>query len=164
MNEKEKATKVNTKTNKQLYAKSLTSNNNGITLIALVVTIIVLLILAGVTINLVLGEDGIISKAQQAGLAQKLAEYKDKVEIAKATVAMDKDNYGKVPIEKLVIELGNQGITAEDDDGDGIYEIEVPGIDETIKLTDYKIPVPNTNKNKSFLSKIISILIKILCI
>ena len=39
----------------------------GITLIALVITIIVLLILAGITINLTIGQDGIITKAQQAG-------------------------------------------------------------------------------------------------
>lgn len=38
----------------------------GITLVALVVTIIVLLILAGVTITSLLGENGIIAKAQQA--------------------------------------------------------------------------------------------------
>ena len=41
-------------------------NTKGITLIALVVTIIVLLILAGVTINAVFGKDGIIQKAQDA--------------------------------------------------------------------------------------------------
>jgi competence protein ComGC len=42
-------------------------NKRGITLIALVITIIVLLILAGITINLTIGEDGIISKAKEAG-------------------------------------------------------------------------------------------------
>ena len=46
---------------------NLTNNNNGITLIALVITIIVLLILAGVTINLTLGENGIFRTAEQAG-------------------------------------------------------------------------------------------------
>ena len=35
----------------------------GITLIALIVTIVIMLILAGVTINMLLGEDGIISTA-----------------------------------------------------------------------------------------------------
>ena len=40
--------------------------NNGITLVALVVTIVVLLILAGVSINLVLGNNGIIAKAKEA--------------------------------------------------------------------------------------------------
>ena len=41
-------------------------NTNGITLIALVVTIVVLLILAGVSINAVFGQDGIIQKAKDA--------------------------------------------------------------------------------------------------
>ena len=41
-------------------------NQQGITLIALVVTIVVLLILAGVTISMLLGEDGIIKTAQDA--------------------------------------------------------------------------------------------------
>ena len=41
-----------------------TKENNGITLVALVVTIVVLLILAGVTINLVLGENGLITQAK----------------------------------------------------------------------------------------------------
>ena len=39
---------------------------NGITIIALVVTIIILLILAGVSINMLVGDNGIIKKAQQA--------------------------------------------------------------------------------------------------
>ena len=42
------------------------ASQRGITLIALVITIIVLLILAGVTINLTLGENGILTTAQQA--------------------------------------------------------------------------------------------------
>ena len=41
-------------------------NRKGITLVALVVTIVVLLILAGVSINLVLGNNGIIAKAKEA--------------------------------------------------------------------------------------------------
>ena len=41
-------------------------NNKGITIVALVVTIVVLLILAGVSINLVLGNNGVISKAKEA--------------------------------------------------------------------------------------------------
>jgi len=49
-------------------------NQRGITLIALVVTIIVLLILAGVTINMVLGDDGIIGQAQAAKTAHQNAE------------------------------------------------------------------------------------------
>lgn len=40
--------------------------NKGITLIALVITIIVLLILAGVTITTLIGENGILTKASEA--------------------------------------------------------------------------------------------------
>ena len=40
--------------------------NRGITLIALIITVIVLLILVGVTINLTIGENGLITKAQEA--------------------------------------------------------------------------------------------------
>lgn len=47
--------------------------NNGITLVALVVTIVVLLILAGVSISLVLGDNGLISQAKQSANATKEA-------------------------------------------------------------------------------------------
>lgn len=46
--------------------KSFKKKEKGITLVALVVTIVVLLILAGVSINLVLGENGLINKAKEA--------------------------------------------------------------------------------------------------
>ncbi len=50
--------------------------NKGITLIALVITIIVLLILAGITINLTIGERGILTMAKEAGKNyQNAAEY-----------------------------------------------------------------------------------------
>ena len=52
-------------------------NNKGITLVALVVTIVVLLILAGVSINLVLGNNGIIAKAQEAKTKQAEASKND---------------------------------------------------------------------------------------
>ena len=45
----------------------------GITLVALVVTIVVLLILAGVSISLVLGPNGLIRKAQEARNATESA-------------------------------------------------------------------------------------------
>lgn len=46
----------------------------GITLVALVVTIIVLIILAGISISLILGDNGIITKAKEAKNAQANAE------------------------------------------------------------------------------------------
>ena len=55
---------------------------NGITLIALVITIIILLILAGVVLNLTIGENGIIAKAQQAGKNYDEASAREKLELA----------------------------------------------------------------------------------
>lgn len=46
----------------------------GITLIALVVTIIVLIILAGVSISLLFGQYGIVNRAQNAGAIQQNAQ------------------------------------------------------------------------------------------
>ena len=57
--------------------------NTGITLIALVVTIVVLLILAGVTINLLFNSDGIIFSAQNSKEQREIAEIREKMELAK---------------------------------------------------------------------------------
>ena len=54
-------------------------NKKGITLIALVVTVVVLIILAGVSINAVLGDNGIIKKANQAASVTKEAEVKEAI-------------------------------------------------------------------------------------
>ena len=58
--------------NKRNYLKE-----KGITLIALVVTIVVLLILAGVTMNAVFGDTGIIKKAQDAQSKMNEAQQND---------------------------------------------------------------------------------------
>ena len=55
----------------------------GITLIALVVTIVVLLILAGVSISMLSGENGIITQAQTAKLETRGAEVEERVNIWK---------------------------------------------------------------------------------
>ena len=55
------------------------NNKKGITLIALVVTVVVLIILAGVSINAVIGDDGIIKKAQNSANLTKEAEVKESI-------------------------------------------------------------------------------------
>jgi len=63
----------------------------GITLIALVITIIVLIILAGVTISLIMGENGLIEKARSGSQAYDKAEAREKLEIALAELRIDKN-------------------------------------------------------------------------
>lgn len=53
----------------------------GITLVALVITIIVLLILAGVTISLVVGDNGVINKAQDAKTNMGNAQNRENEEL-----------------------------------------------------------------------------------
>ena len=77
--------------------------NNGITLVALVVTIVVLLILAGVSISLVLGDNGLISQAKQSANATKEAVANDynMLEKLESQIADFSSEYNKVNKPKL---------------------------------------------------------------
>ena len=65
------------KLNKITNEEKIMKKQRGITLVALVVTIIVLIILAGVSINLILGENGIINKAAKAKEQMELAQREE---------------------------------------------------------------------------------------
>ena len=62
--------------------KEVTKNEKAITLIALVVTIVVLLILAGISISMLGGENGIIKQAQDTKVKQSYAEVKEGIQLA----------------------------------------------------------------------------------
>ena len=57
--------------------------DKGITLIALVITIIVLLILAGVSVAMLTGTNGILTQAQKAKMTTELSSYKEQLELYK---------------------------------------------------------------------------------
>lgn len=57
-------------------------NQKGITLIALVITIIVLLILAGISIVMLTGENGLLKRATEAGITAKVADAREQVSLA----------------------------------------------------------------------------------
>ncbi len=66
----------------------------GITLIALVVTIVVLLILAAVSISMLGGENGIITQAKKSKDETTLGEIKEEINVAWGKVYMDKNLEG----------------------------------------------------------------------
>ena len=76
----------------------------GITLIALVITIIVLLILAGVSIATITGDNGILTKAQTAKTETEKASEEEQIQLAALNAAMNTKKYdykvedGTVPI------------------------------------------------------------------
>ena len=75
------------------------TRQEGITLLVLVITILILLILAGITISAITGENGIIENAGQAKEKTEISEEKEIVE--KATVqAMGNNKYGNIEISK----------------------------------------------------------------
>ena len=100
-------------------------NTKGITLIALVVTIVVLLILAGVSINLVLDNNGIIQKSKEARSETIVADEKSKVEMAYLSAALKKLG-DTVTAEELQEELDSSvgaGKTVVTSNGDGTLNV-----------------------------------------
>ena len=78
---------------------------NGITLISLVVTIIVLIILAGISINLTLGQDGIITKAREAKQNMEFAQVEEQEQLNQLYSEMTGESVGSTSddaISKLV--------------------------------------------------------------
>ena len=63
--------------------------------------------------NAVIGEDGLIKRAENTGNIQKMAEEKERLELVKLVVSAE--NKGKIPLEKFVEELIKEGITTQDD-------------------------------------------------
>ena len=104
--------------------KEQLKTNKGITLIALVITIIVLLILAGVTIATLTGDNGILTKAQNAKTQNDKATVKEKVDLA---IAASLDETGKINLEQLKTNLNNvDGINPiKDDLTDSSFPLEV---------------------------------------
>ena len=74
------------------YYKNTIRITSGITLIALVVTIVVLLILAGITISLVFSENGIISKAREAAEKTNQAVINEQKQLNSLIEELEKEN------------------------------------------------------------------------
>ena len=72
------------KENNTQFLKELKRGVKGITLLALVVTIIVMLILAGITLNLTIGNNGIFKRAENARDTWEIAQSKEQSEMDKA--------------------------------------------------------------------------------
>ena len=81
-------------------------NEKGITLIALVVTIVILLILAGISISLLSGENGIISQANKSKVQTEIGNEKEIVNLA-ATSARGIGKWGDILEDNLKEELNN---------------------------------------------------------
>lgn len=95
-------------------------NNKGITLIPLVITIVVLVILGGISIYLVLGENGIISKAKFGSNNYKQAEANEQAQLAKA------DEYIAGSREQITIDKEEYNALLQKVNGEQLYSTESP--------------------------------------
>ena len=98
-------------------------------MVALVVTIVVLLILAGISINLVLGDNGIVKKAQEASAKTKLSSVEEELTMIIAEYPMSPE-YANLK-EFLESKMSN-GIDAVTEVGDGKLEVEKDGYVATV--------------------------------
>ena len=88
----------------------------GITLIALVVTIVVLLILAGVTISLLLDENGIIAKSKDARTETRVSQIEDEVGMWKQHNFINKEsNQAQESADTMLANLISRKLLTEDE-------------------------------------------------
>lgn len=111
------------------------ATQQGITLIALIITIIILLILAGVTISVLIGENGLFNTAKNAGESYQKAEIKELIQADIVTKQAEKG--GKISersLEKILKKYGE--LSSEEENlldktlttNEGNYKIKVSDI------------------------------------
>ena len=131
--QREKEEKNQTKKKqKEIISKNKRDNlwkkEKGITLIALVVTIIVLLILAGVTIATLVGDNGILTEANKAVQTNEEAEEKERISLAWQSLYMrkvaDNDN-AEITGEEMEEQLIADGMTGVEATGSGTITVTV---------------------------------------
>ena len=93
--------------------------NKGITLIALVITVIVLLILAGIGIAILTGENGILETAMQAKEKTELAEIEEQLRLAQLAAKTNQKG-GKITVDDVIKELDKQGVNVKKNDDETI--------------------------------------------
>ena len=149
------------KTNVKVTSKQET----GITLIALVVTIVVLLILAGVTVSLLQDENGIIEKSKVAKIETRASQVEDEVGMWKLNNFISKEsNQEQESADEMLEDLISRKLLTEDEidrnqelitikknDGTVVKEISYSSVTINISKT------PATKKSGSVLVKVDSV-------
>lgn len=130
--------------------EELKYGKKGITLISLVVTIIVLLILAGITISMLFGENGLLNKATDATEEYSKAEAKEKVELLLSEYVIDKATGENEDFANFLRKNLQVGV-AENDDNTysfmlGEWQV-ITDENKVISIEKFKLDVDNTYPN-----------------
>ena len=85
--------------------------DNGITLVALVITVIIIIILATITLNFTFGENGIITKANQAKYMAELSKFQEELGLFKANKQISEEGFSA---ESITAGEGNLSYVTDD--------------------------------------------------
>ena len=124
--EKDRNMKEKKSLNNKIRKKELKTSSKGITLIALVITIIVLLILAGVSIAMLTGDNGILTQATEAKKANTVGAEKEQIGLAMQSLKMKKqaDNVSTIvtsaELQEQLLGDGAKNVTVEDGENDNL--------------------------------------------
>ena len=110
----------------------------GITLVALVITVVVLILLAGVTLNFVIGEDGIIGKAKEAKQLTEEAGAKEALGLYLTDIKLSQMDNGNFRLaDYLSSNIGKDGLEDFSNNGDGYGQVSYKGHNFLVNLEDY---------------------------
>ena len=164
---------INNRKNKDMWIKSVNKNERGITLLSLIITVVIMIILAAVTINVTLGDGGIIDQAKTAAEKTQQAAQSEQEQLASLEqelaniLAEDSEITPPEPSEPEIgdikpstpeeVDIFDNTTKVIDDSGDevwipggfGLDEETATDADDGIVITDAKgnefvwIPVPD---------------------
>ena len=124
--EKDRNMKEKKSLNNKIRLKELKKSSKGITLIALVITIIVLLILVGVSIAMLTGDNGILTQATEAKKSNTAGAEKEQIKLAMQSLKMKKqaDNVSAqvtpAELQKQLEDDGAKNVTVESGENDSL--------------------------------------------
>ena len=125
------------------------SRTNGITLIALVITIIVLLILAGVTIAVLTGDNGVLNKSKESKIENEIGKEKEQLSLAMTSMRFEDEKVKKkrkeifqgyldeyTGVEKTKSYITDAGYTVHFIETNRVYKVDEKGeiIQEDISI------------------------------
>ncbi len=126
------------------------NKQKGVTLIALIVTIIVLIILAGVSINMIVGENGIITQSQRAEEDYSKSEVKEKVELALNEYMIEKSTEEDSDFANFLRKTLQVGVAENEDNTYSLMLGEwqvVTDENKVISIEKFKLDVDKTYPN-----------------
>ncbi len=106
---------------------------NGITLIALIITVVILIILAGIGIGALVNQDGIVDKANEAKIETERKDIEEQINIM---TIQSMDQYGNVIRETLKTKLEDLPEGKEIVDKDTYIAVIYPEYEFYIKIND----------------------------